>query len=53
LVGFSLVALGQPGLEYVSGRVHIRVRDVAAPATAERGGVTVPRIDVATLGARL
>jgi hypothetical protein len=53
LVGFSRVALGQPGPDDILGRVNIRVRDMAAAATAERGGVAVPRVDVAACGAGL
>jgi hypothetical protein len=53
LVGFSLEALGQPGPKDVAGRVHVRVVDVPTPVTAERGGVTVPRVDVAAFGAGL
>jgi hypothetical protein len=48
LIGFSLVAMGQPGPQDVTRSVHIGVIDVSAAGTSKLGGVAVLRVDVPT-----
>jgi hypothetical protein len=52
-LGFSLVALGQPGPQDIARGIHVSVSDMSAPVTAERGAIAVARFDMAALRAGL
>jgi hypothetical protein len=53
IVGFSLVATGQPGPEDVASCVHVGMIAVSAAGTSELGGVAALRIDMPTCVAGL